>query len=288
MKLTREELRQSYRRSMDTFRDDHLPFYDDPEPWAQEPFRIFGDLYYIGDRRVCMYLIDTGEGLIMFDAGYGMTTHMIESSIRKLGFDPAQIRYLIVSHGHFDHFGSAEVLRQRYGMEVCMGAVDWGNIEKNPDLALMRLGPYPDAPICRPDLLLNDGQILTLGGTSVRCVLSPGHTYGAMSFFFDVSDGETTCRVGYLGGAGCFSMHGQYCRDNGLPEGKPYRMLETLEKLRHEPVDVVLDNHPDQFGPLHLYRNGLTRQPGDWPRYLELVRQRVEEFIALGHAESFE
>jgi metallo-beta-lactamase class B len=235
-----------------------------------------------------MYLLDTGAGLVMFDAGYGMTTHMIENSIRSLGFEPSDIKYLLISHGHFDHFGSADVLRQRYGMKVCMSAVDWDNIDKNPDLALMRLGPCPDDPICKPDILLEDGQVLSLGTTAIRCVLSPGHTYGAMSFFFDVSDGRNTCRVGYLGGAGCFSMHGQYCKDNGLPEGKPYRMLETLKKLRKEPVDILLDNHPDKLGPLNLHRHGLTRQPGDWLRYLELVEQRVEEFIALGHAESFE
>jgi len=288
MKLPREELRQSYHHSMSTFREEFLPFYSDPDQWAQEPFRIFGNLYYIGDRRVCMYLVDTGHGLVMFDAGYGMTTHMIEDSIRGLGFDPADIRYLVISHGHFDHFGSADELRRRYGTQVCMSTVDWDLIQKNPDLALMRLGPYPDDPICQPDLLLKDGQILTLGSTKIRCVLSPGHTYGALSFFFDISDGRTTCRAGYLGGAGLFTMHGQYCKDNGLPEGKPYRMKETLEKLRKESVDVVLDNHPDKFGPLYLYRHELTRQPEDWLRYLDLVQQRVEEFIALGHAESFE
>lgn len=287
-KLTTEELRQSYHRSMDTFRDDFLPFYENPEEWSQEAFQIFGNLYYIGDRRVCMYLVDTGDGLVMFDAGYGMTTHMIEHSIRSLGFDPSGIKYLLISHGHFDHFGSADVLRERYGMQVCMSAVDGAALEKNPALALMRLGPYPDAAVCRPDRLLQDGEVLTLGNTSVRCVLSPGHTYGAMSFFFDVSDGKTTCRVGYLGGAGCFTMHGQYCKDNGLPEGKPYRMKETLDKLRKEPVDIVLDNHPDRYGPLLLHRGQQTRQPGDWLRYLDLVEENVDRFIALGHAESFE
>ena len=70
------------------------------------PFRIIGNTYFVGTYQASAHLIDTGDGLILFDTGYGNTTHMLLDSIRSLGFDPMDIKYIIHSHGHFDHFGS--------------------------------------------------------------------------------------------------------------------------------------------------------------------------------------
>ena len=105
----------TYETAFSVFAPNLQPFYDDPRPFALDPFRIFGNLYYVGDKKVCMHLIDTGDGLILFDCGYGHTTEMIEESIRGVGFDPADVKINIISHGHFDHFGSANELREKYG-----------------------------------------------------------------------------------------------------------------------------------------------------------------------------
>ena len=85
-------------------------FYDHPEAYTIAPFQIFGNLWYVGDQKVTSHLIDTGDGLILFDTGYGHTTHMMLDSIRGAGFDPMDIKIIIHSHGHFDHFGSGQEL----------------------------------------------------------------------------------------------------------------------------------------------------------------------------------
>ena len=106
-----------------SFLEGHREYYADTASFAVEPFRIFGNLYYVGDRKVCCHLLDTGAGLILFDTGYRNAVHLYLESIRKLGFDPADIKYIIHSHEHFDHFGGSNEIRALYGSKVCMSAV---------------------------------------------------------------------------------------------------------------------------------------------------------------------
>ena len=81
-----------------------MDFYNHPEKYVIKPFRIFGNLYYVGDKKVCSHLIDTGDGLILIDTGYQHSQHLLIESIYSLGFDPRDIKIIIHSHGHFDHF----------------------------------------------------------------------------------------------------------------------------------------------------------------------------------------
>lgn len=265
-------------------------FYDHPEKYAIAPFQIFGNLYYVGDKKVCMHLIDTGDGLILFDSGYGNTTHMILDSVKALGFDPMDIRIIIHSHGHFDHFGSGNALRRLTGAKVCMSAVDTELIRQRPDRALVQWGPCPDDPICWPDVELKDGDHIRLGSTDITCVLSPGHTLGTMSFFFDVTDGETTLRAGYMGGTGFLTVYKDYCRKFGLPEDKCQRMRHTIQKLMPQKVDIVLGNHPGQNCTLekrawmleHPEKNPFIN-PEAWHIFLNTLEARRADFEALGY-----
>jgi len=272
------------------FLKNHEAYYSNTADFAVEPFRIFGDLYYVGDKKVCCHLLDTGDGLILFDTGYRNAVHLYLESIRKLGFDPADIQYIIQSHEHFDHFGGSNEIRTLYGSKICMGAVGTASLRERPERALMHLGPLAADVIAWPDIELQDGDVLTLGRTSIRCVLSPGHTPGVMSFFFDVTEGARTLRVGYFGGVGLLTANRSYCRHFGLPEDLPERMLKTVEKLWHEPVDIVLGNHPGQNNTLGK-REWMLEHPGEnpfvdaecWHALLLLVRERYEELIRLGY-----
>ena len=84
-------------------------YFAHPENYRVEPFQIFGNLYYVGDRDACPYLIDTGDGLILIDTGYGHETQFLMENIRTLGFRVEDIKIIIHSHGHYDHFGGTEV-----------------------------------------------------------------------------------------------------------------------------------------------------------------------------------
>ena len=85
-----------------------------------EPFRMFGNVYYVGDSWVCVHLIDTGDGLLLIDAGNCENTAMLIYSIWKAGFDPADVKWLIISHGHVDHIGGAKFMREMFGTKIYM------------------------------------------------------------------------------------------------------------------------------------------------------------------------
>lgn len=280
----------TYETAFSVFAPNLQPFYDDPRPFALDPFRIFGNLYYVGDKKVCMHLIDTGDGLILFDCGYGHTTEMIEESIRGVGFDPADVKINIISHGHFDHFGSANELREKYGWKILMSAVDTQLLRENPRRALIHLGPCPEDEVCWPDEEIEDGQVITLGNTSITCLLAPGHTYGTMAFFFDVTDGVQTLRAGYYGGTGMLTMYDQFCLDYGMPVGKVSAMKRTIQRLLQEKVDITIGNHPAQNCTLEK-RQWMLDHPGEnpflnresWPAFLHVLEDRRREFEDLGY-----
>ena len=96
----------------------HATFYAQPSTEYIEPFKMADDLYYVGDRLVCVHLIRTDEGLILLDAGYPCTKHLLMASIIRLGFNPADVRWIILTHAHSDHFGAANEFRNLYGTKV--------------------------------------------------------------------------------------------------------------------------------------------------------------------------
>lgn len=279
----------TYQQTMENFLPGLKKFYDDPELFRLEPFRIFGNLYYVGDKKVCSHLIDTGDGLILFDTGFGgSSTPLLLDSIAALGFDVKDIRYIIHSHGHFDHFGSGNLLRERSGATVCMSAEDTRLLRERPDRSLTQLAPGVE--ICWPDRELKDGDHITLGNTDITCLLTPGHTYGTMTFLFDVTDGEKTLRAGYLGGAGFLSIYREYCLEYGLPLDKNRRLQETVKRLWNEPVDILLGNHPHHNSTVDKRRFMLENpgtnpfvNPEAWHIFLSILQDQSREFEALGY-----
>ncbi len=281
---------KTYRQVIDNFLPNLADFYKRPSAYRVEPFRIFGNLDYVGDRKVCMHLVDTGDGLLLFDTGYRNTSHMLVQSIYDLGFDPHDIKLIIHSHGHFDHFGSGNEFRALYGAQVAMSRVDTELLREDPRRALMHLSPAPDDEICWPDIEIDDGDVLTLGSTRVRCLLSPGHTMGTMAFFFDAVDGEETKKVAYLGGVGFLSVYKEYCREYGLPENKTELLKTSIEKLRGEKADIFLGNHPNHNCTLEK-RQWMIEHPGSdpfinpegWSIFLDALEARRADFERLGY-----
>lgn len=199
------------------------------------PAKIFGNLYFIGVRGVCTHLIDTGEGLIIIDPGYFEALHVIVHNIWQLGFQPKDIKYIVISHAHFDHMDAVSALVAMTGAKTFVGKADL-------PLLTGELYHYPLRPFT-PDVLLEDGDTVTLGNTAIRCVATPGHTDGTMSFFFDVTDGEKTYRAGMFGGAGVNTLQKDFLTKHGLPFDCRQKMLESIRKLRAEKNELFLGNH---------------------------------------------
>lgn len=275
----------TYKEMIDSFLPKLADFYHNPDKYNIEPFRIFGNLYYVGDKKVCVHLVDTRDGLILFDSGYSHNYDALIASIRTLGFRPENIKYVIHSHGHFDHFGGGDRLRNTYGAKILMSKVDTDLIKEMPERALMHLAPSAEDQICWPDETINDGDIISLGNTKIRCVLAPGHTMGTMAFFFDAVDGEQTRSVGYIGGIGFLSIYKEFCRTYNLPENKNELLKETIEKLQREKVDIVIGNHPNHNCTIEK-REYMIENPGKnpfvnpetWNVLLEALEKRRADF----------
>ncbi len=229
-------------------------FYKTPAIAYMKPFKITGNLYYIGDKMVCSYLIDTGEGLIMFDSGYQHTIHLLIQSIWELGFNPSKIKYLIHTHGHFDHFGACNEFRALYGCKTFMNKADVDMIKDKPVGALMSMSPNPCAELPTIDEAFDDGDIIELGDTRVNCVNTPGHTPGNTTFFFNVAGNKKQdYKVGYLGGTGFMTLHRTFLEEYGFPLSLRDDFITSIKKIENESVDIVLTGHPTHNKLLEKY-----------------------------------
>jgi metallo-beta-lactamase class B len=214
-----------------------------------EPTRVFDNLYFVGDRATSVWALTTRAGIILLDAGFH---HNVEGTIiaglKKLGLDPRQIKYVIVSHGHNDHFGGAQFLQKTYGARIVMSAADWAHMVTWPQ----RGSP---APFPSPDLVVKDGDKIRLGDAAVRIVITPGHTPGTISPIFDVRDGKRRHRVAYWGGDGA----------GFLPPAEIKVYMASADRLMtlDSKVDVELSNHVVADGTLLKLPLLKTRKRGE-------------------------
>lgn len=264
------------------YNQNHAAFFAEPSIEYIEPFKMADDLYYVGDKLVCIHLIRTDEGLILLDAGYPQTKHLLFASIIRLGFNPADVRWIILTHAHTDHFGAANEFRNLYGTKVALSRVDAESMREKPFRAV---GSFTTVPMPVIDRELEDGEIFSFGGKNIRCVLTPGHTLGTMSFFFDVTDNGKTYLAGQFGGAGVNALKLPYMLHYELPLDMPQRMVASLDLIKDEPVEVQLGNHPYNSKTLQKRARQLEEggnpfvDPTTWPAFVEDIRNKSLKII---------
>jgi metallo-beta-lactamase class B len=200
------------------------------------PAKVFDNLYLLGMKTVTAWALTTSEGIILFDAMFHYNVEeTVVASLRQLGLDPADIKYVIITHAHNDHFGGAAHLQETFGARIVMTVEDWEHMRSWPQLG--SLAPFP-----RDDIAVRDGYTITLGDTSVRIVATPGHTPGTLSAIFPVRDGASTHYVGYWGASAVSFLP---------PDGVLEYMSSADKFMRIDPrVDVPLTNHPAIDGAL--------------------------------------
>jgi len=240
----KEFLEQKYLEARQKWLPKKADYYANPAISYVEPFQIADNLYYVGDKQVCIHLIDTGDGLILLDSGFPCATYLLIESIWRAGFDPKNVKWILHTHGHFDHFGAAEAFRTLYGTKSAISRVDARALKELPHRAHLDLSALPYARIPTFDRELEDGEIFELGNTKIRCVLTPGHTPGVLSFFFNVTWEGKTYLAGLFGGAGRNAMSRPYTSHNMEPEHAADMMLDSIAHIWNEPVMVHLGNHP--------------------------------------------
>lgn len=205
-----------------------------PTDPAIEPTRLFDNLAVVGSVGTAVYIVQTSEGLILIDAGYpDQVESVLLPGLKALGFDPAKVRDVIVTHGHSDHFGAARYFQDTYQAKVFLSAADWdlvGGQQGKPGA--------PQAP--RRDQIVTDGQPITLGDTKILPILVPGHTPGALALIFPVFDQGQKHTAGLFGGT---VLTAGFVNADGLRAyGKSIQNYARIAADNH--VDVEVQNHP--------------------------------------------
>jgi metallo-beta-lactamase class B len=164
----------------------------DRSTWYAEPVKVFDNLYFFGQSEYSVWAIATSQGIIVLDTIFDYSVEdEVAGGMKKLGLDPANIKYAIVSHAHPDHDGGARFLQDHYGTRVIMSPADWDVLDKRT------FGAKP-----KRDIEATDGQKLTLGDTTLTLYITPGHTPGTISTLFPVKDNGTPHLAALWGGVG--------------------------------------------------------------------------------------
>ena len=230
-----------------------------------EPFRIFGNVYFIGTYGESSHIIDTGEGLIMIDTGRDNLPAILKG-LEAFGYAPTDVKYIINSHWHHDHTESTQKMAELSGAKTIIGREDFEKAKK----------------FFVADILVSEGDTLTLGNTTVSFIETPGHTKGTMSFFFNVEENGAILRAGMFGGAGVNTLHQGKFDYDGCRED--YR--KSVERLLGEEVDLFIGNHSWNN---KTYENSIVlRETGEnrfigrepWTKFLNGCLVRLEETIA--------
>jgi len=191
--------------------------------------------------------------------------------IYRLGFSPADIRYVLHTHGHCDHMGGSRSIRDLTQASFCMGADDVEVCEHRGELSEAELYGVEFTSHFSIDRALYDGDAIEVGNAQVSCVHTPGH----MSYFFNINGEGGSYRVGMQGGPGVHTLVDEYLVAHDLPESLRDSYVFSIGRLRQEQVDIHLTGHPGQSS-IFQCKEGVDSgdslvfiDPGRWSKYLD-------------------
>jgi len=245
------------------------------DSWYADPAQAFDDLYWLGGRVHSAWLITTSAGHILIDTEFPYNSGvLILEGMQKLGLDPADIRYIVISHAHGDHIGGVQLVQEASGATVVMGAADWDLVAQFPN---RYRAMTPDRS---NGIEVSEPMNLTLGDHVMRIYPTPGHTQGTLSYIFTVHDFGRPVVVAYSGGT---AFNFQTDRpDPGI--GNLERYIEAQEsfagRAARAGATVLLSNHSEFDNAYNKSRmmagRGFGPNPfvssGDWvQRYFDVM-----------------
>lgn len=253
---------------------------------ALEPVRLFDNLYAAGNSETVVFAITTSDGIILLDSGYAdRVESVLVPGLIELGLNPSDVKYVLLGHGHGDHFGGAAHFQEKYGARIGTTAADWDLIEA--------AASKPDSPVPpRRDLVLNESEPVTLGDTSVTAVAIPGHTAGSLAYIFPVTDGGTPHMAGLFGGT---ILVQDLITTAGLQQYVS-SIEHFLERAVQMGVDVEVQNHPIFDDTPERLASLAAREPGDshpfvmgtdrYVRFWSVIAECIQaEIVRRGDAE---
>jgi metallo-beta-lactamase class B len=237
--------------------------------WYAEPVKVFDNLYWLGTKIHSSWALTDKQGIIILDTlfNYAAAPEIVDG-LKSLHLDPKNIKYVIVSHGHGDHDEGARLLQDVYGARIVMGAADWDMIERGPEMP----GGKP-----RRDLVGTDGQLITVGGNTVRLVSTPGHTPGTLSMLFTVRDHGRPLTVAYSGGTAIAGIVHDAARLS--------QYSDSQRKMGREAAaagaTILMSNHTEFDSAYIKVRLLAARRAGE-PHPFEVGGDAVQRYFKMG------
>lgn len=233
-----------------------------------EPARVFDQLYFVGQMAVSAWALKTPEGIVLFDAlnSEAEAREIIVPALTRVGLDPKDVKWVVVTHAHFDHFGGAPFFQTTYGAKVISSDIDWRAMEQ--------MAPRPNGAVPpKRDITVADGQTLTFGGVPVTFHVTPGHTPGTVSTIFPVTEGARRHLVGFYGGV-------------GLPRTVETKRAQIASLVRWRAltrglgVDAQIGNHPLNDESLERLEQLAYRRPQD-PNPYVLGPEQYQNYLGV-------
>jgi metallo-beta-lactamase class B len=231
-----------------------------------EPIKAFDDLYWLGSLSTSSWVLTSDDGYILYDTQrvYDAEDVLI-GGMKKLGLDPAKVKYVIVSHAHEGEVGGAYLFQSRYGSHIVMN--DWAMVEAS-------VNGFPKGKPKR-DMVVTDGMKITVGNRTVTIYSTPGHTPGTISSVFQVHDNGKPLTVVYSGGT-------EFNFPNDVPHFDQYlaseRRLASLAAAAN--ATIVLNNQSQFNGAAERLRMLKDRHPGE-PHPLDVGTNAVARYFKI-------
>jgi metallo-beta-lactamase class B len=251
----------------------------DSEP--QAPFEIMGNVYYVGANNIASILVATPQGHILLDTGTQKMAAVVFPNIVKLGFKPADIKLMLISHAHYDHMETMETIRRITGATVAALEAEVPALVSGHDLSSNETWGQEPLQVGR---VLKSGDDITLGGSTIKVIWTPGHTLGAAAYFITTQENGRSYQIVYGGPPGAITGDPKY-------DTRPEDAFNSYKALRAMNPDILISGHPQGLlkGKLEaLWANKrpspLALGPGQWAKMIDDSEANFKKRMAESNA----
>jgi len=245
-------------------------FAQKPDGWQKyldesnrpvKPFKIIGNVYYVGTNDLASYLISTKDGLILVDTALEESGPIIRKNIEELGFKPTDVKIILSGHAHFDHVAGHQTMKEQTGAKVYATAPDAMIMESGGMKGFFPFTNHKYRPVT-VDKIIADGEWVKLGGFAMQAHMLPGHTEGNTGWTFRAEDGGRNYDV--LIAPSMSVNPGVNLVNNKEWPGVADAYVDSFKKLRALKCDVFLAPHAGFFdlaGKMEKMKSGAKANP---------------------------
>jgi metallo-beta-lactamase class B len=245
-----------------------VAFAQENPSWSRPfpPHKIAGNVYYVGTEDLACFLLTTPEGHILINTGLAGSAPLIRASIQKLGFRVEDVKILLTMQAHFDHVGAMKEIQRVSGAKVYATGADAAALEHGGRFAVVKV-----------DRRLMDGEVIRLGGTGLRVILTPGHTKGSVTYSTTVLDGGVRRSIVF---ANMGTVVSKLVGNSEFPQiAEDFE--RSFEKQKQLSPDIWVAAHASQYGMAEKLKAGSFVDPQGYKaaieRYEKAFREELEK-----------